>query len=62
VEGLGGGEGLGAGGGSVGPDAGADFLLEQGSEAFGGGIVETWSGASATLPETQFSYPVPGLG
>jgi hypothetical protein len=61
VEGLDEGEDLGTGGGPVGPDARADFLLEQGPEAFGDGIVETRSNASATLPDTQPLYSVPEL-
>lgn len=40
VEGLDEGEDLGAGGGPVGPDAGADLFLEQGPETLRGRVVE----------------------
>ena len=40
VEGLDEVEDLGAGGGPVGPDSRADFLIEQGPETVRGGVVE----------------------
>lgn len=40
VEGLGEGADFGAGGGPVGPDAGADLFLGQGSETLRGRVVE----------------------
>ncbi|MGW2183803.1 hypothetical protein ACWCXX_38585 [Streptomyces sp. NPDC001732] len=54
-------EDLSAGGGPVGPDAGADLFFEQGPETLRGGIVEAGSGASAALPEPQLAYFTPEL-
>ncbi|WUO17388.1 ATP-binding protein [Streptomyces sp. NBC_00289] len=54
-------EDVGAGGGPVGPEAGADLLFEYGPEALLGGVVEAAPGPAHALPVSQLADPVTEL-